>query len=189
MSAIASTGGDVTTWLTTSQGLAEIYFGVWIASGYFPKESRMWTLAVFAAFFAFNVYQITQGYTSCGCFGAIRFPPLFSAGINFLIFGLTLFATAGENHRPSLNPILSGILITATIIGISLAAGFPRGGKVLVSPLAIELEYDFVNGMEYRIPLVVQNMSSAPVRISGWRTNHFYADIPSFQRMDLAPRD
>jgi hypothetical protein len=52
LSAMASLGGDIfTIWSTVSQGLAEIYLGVWISYGFLPRVSRWMTLATFAVFF------------------------------------------------------------------------------------------------------------------------------------------
>jgi hypothetical protein len=110
--------------------------------------------------------------------------------MNLAILGLTYFTRTGENARPSLTPILNGVLITSTIVGVALVTvDFRLDGKVQVLPLEVEVEFDFVHGMENRIPLVVRNISSVPMSISGWRTNHAYAKITPFQRITLAPEE
>jgi len=62
-------------WLTTGLVEYEYILAVWLLSGFRPSWCRRVSLATFAGFGCYALYQAMSGAASCGCFGHVRVNP------------------------------------------------------------------------------------------------------------------
>ncbi|MDR1477449.1 MAG: hypothetical protein LBJ00_00730 [Planctomycetaceae bacterium] len=53
----------------------ELFFGLWMAFGFFPKLTRLATMGCFLTFVVVSCCKALSGETSCGCFGAVEVHP------------------------------------------------------------------------------------------------------------------
>lgn len=53
----------------------ELFFGLWLAAGLFPRTTWAAALGCFGLFACVSLYKAANGATSCGCFGRVEVNP------------------------------------------------------------------------------------------------------------------
>jgi hypothetical protein len=100
-------------WLQSS---AEMILALWLASGIRSNWASRTALMAFTAFAIVTLGQITAGARSCGCFGLIKTPPIYTFLLDLLVVGLLIqHASAGIIR---LSPIRMGASILVVLLGL-----------------------------------------------------------------------
>lgn len=64
-----------TRWFQTGLVEGELFLGLWLLSGLYPRRAWLLSLVCFFGFFQFNFYLVLAGEKSCPCFGSTRVHP------------------------------------------------------------------------------------------------------------------
>lgn len=190
LSTVVLDGADNPTRLmSVFQGLVEIYLGVFYVSFWFPSLMRKVLLGVLLAFLAYNGYLIWQGATSCGCFGSVSVAPFYMAMLNVGLFVIVFFIPSKVKETFQISPMGLGVLTSSTLIALAVLIS-PISisnvrDSIVIAPSFIELDYGF-DGYERQVPMVLKNVSSKPIRITGWDTNSNSAKLLDFKKGVLA---
>ncbi len=64
-----------TRWFQTGLVEGELFLGLWLLSGLYPRRAWLLALACFFGFFQFNFYLFLAGEKTCPCFGSTRAHP------------------------------------------------------------------------------------------------------------------
>ena len=76
--------------------IAEILFGVWLWSGYWPRLTRVVSMGLLLGLIHISIGQAIEKKPSCGCFGVLQVNPCFS---------LLKLATPKRILRPHSKPV------------------------------------------------------------------------------------
>jgi hypothetical protein len=63
----------------------ELFFGLWLLSGVFPKATWAAALACFAVFAGVSLYKALSGHATCGCFGKVPVNPWYTAALDISV--------------------------------------------------------------------------------------------------------
>jgi hypothetical protein len=75
----------------------EVAVGGWLISGYKPRVATAVAGCGFAVFAVVNLFRVIYGETSCGCFGRLEVPPLYTFALDVLLaLGLAWVAGSGQ---------------------------------------------------------------------------------------------
>jgi uncharacterized membrane protein YphA (DoxX/SURF4 family) len=66
----------------------ELFFGMWLIWGLFPKPSWLLSVICFITFAAVAWFKFFAGENSCGCFGRVNVPPLYTAMFDLAVVGM-----------------------------------------------------------------------------------------------------
>jgi hypothetical protein len=84
-------------WTTVLQSGFEVYFGIWLLIGLYPRWSRLLALACFFVFLQFALVAMLQGRPNCNCFGPVPARPWVPLAIDASLFlGLLLAVPSTE---------------------------------------------------------------------------------------------
>lgn len=113
-----------TDWLLSLTGSAfELFLGVWLVAGVFPRTVRVLTLITFLSFAAISLYKISIGAESCGCLGNIHLSPryvfLFDLAVAFLVWWVAPPEAVLADFRSSAL-LLVGTLVLAGGLGVKV---------------------------------------------------------------------
>lgn len=64
-----------TRWFQTGLVEGELFLGLWLLSGLYPRRAWLLALLCFFGFFQFNFYLLLTGEKSCPCFASMRARP------------------------------------------------------------------------------------------------------------------
>lgn len=68
----------------------EILFGVWLLAGLMPKLTWLASVGCFLIFASVSAYKGISGESSCGCFGAVTVPPVWTLTLDMILIGLLI---------------------------------------------------------------------------------------------------
>lgn len=189
LSTVVVYGADNPTRLmSVFQGLVEICLGVFYVSFWFPALMRMVLLSFLLTFLAYNGYLIWQGATSCGCFGNVNVAPFYTAMMNTGLLVIVYLIPSDVKETFEISPMGWGVLASSALIAFAVLIA-PTSissvpASIVISPSFIELDYGF-DGYDRRVRLVIRNLSSKPVRITGWDTNSSSVKFPDFEKIEI----
>ncbi|MDR1477898.1 MAG: hypothetical protein LBJ00_03045 [Planctomycetaceae bacterium] len=99
----------------------ELFFGLWMAFGFFPKITRLTAIGCFLIFVVVSCYKALSGETSCGCFGAVAVHPwvtmMFDCGVVILLWRFRPYVDLGGKTDKSM--ILS-FVVSWLVISVPL---------------------------------------------------------------------
>jgi hypothetical protein len=72
-------------WLLIGAVEFELFFGLWLLVGCWPKPTWAAALACFALFFCVSLYKALSGHASCGCFGQVPVNPWYTVMLDLTI--------------------------------------------------------------------------------------------------------
>jgi hypothetical protein len=119
-------------WLHTGLVAFEFLFGLWMIFGLIPEATRRVAIGCFCIFACSALYKTANGEHSCGCFGTMSPPPVYT-----LMFDLTAIAAlflfrpdaASTSARGSALARTLGFLTLACWGALALAASADRFGQ------------------------------------------------------------
>jgi hypothetical protein len=91
----------------------EFLFGLWLVFGLLAGLTRLATIGLFSVFALVSFYKAITGEVSCGCFGVVEVPPLFTAFFDVVVTIILFKVRPGiYDDRPF---TLSSLLVIAGI--------------------------------------------------------------------------
>ena len=131
----------------------ELGFALWLLAGPYPKPTRLAVIALFSVFGLVSLYKALSGEASCGCFGAAKVDPRFTAALDAALATLAvLFPPKTVQAVPTPKKFALGLVVWALAgVPVVLAALSTRTealsalGRVHISSngrRTIELEPD-----------------------------------------------
>ncbi len=109
----------------------EVFLGLWLITGVFPRLCRYLALASFAAFAGYSLRIALLGWHSCGCFGAVTISPWTTFPIDLGALALLLLTKPGAGRRPMLHlSVFVGIIVCAVLMAaLTFGPWSPFGGS------------------------------------------------------------
>jgi len=107
-------------WMRVASVECEFLLGFWLVSGLYPIGSWRVALAAFVAFTCISLCRGLMGYSSCGCFGALRVSPWITATMDAAFVGVLLRYRPHKKHL-RVQPHWSEMLRTGAI-GVGASA-------------------------------------------------------------------
>lgn len=175
-------------WFQAALVQAECLLGLWLLSGLHARTAWRVTLATFACFAAFSLYQGWVGQTSCGCFGALRVNPWVAFALDGFVITALILARPPQTKplpaaeaRPTLSMLHTGLPVLATatalIAGLSAVATFwygspaaalasLRGERLSVSPSLVDFG-EAIGGETQEASIMLTNRTDARIRVVG----------------------
>ena len=104
----------------------ELFLGLWLISGAFPKAAQRVAIGCFGLFASYTLYEGLAGKTDCGCFGHVRVNPWFTFVLDVaIVLALLFFArSGGQNAAPSRWSKRKWPVAAAAGIGLLMGVGF-----------------------------------------------------------------
>ena len=93
----------------------EMGIAAWLLSGFKAKIAKKIAITLFSIFAFYLMTKLSAGAESCGCFGAIDVPPVFSLIIDLLMIGLLVLWKPRKNSPLYLSPFFVVAPIFAVI--------------------------------------------------------------------------
>ena len=78
-------------WFTFCLVEFELGFGFWLLTGSFSRLTRVAVIVLFSLFCLVSLYKALHGEASCGCFGAAKVPPLWTALLDASLVAFALY--------------------------------------------------------------------------------------------------
>ena len=75
---VAETGLLTSRWFLIGVVEFELFFGLWLSSGLYPRRTWQAALVCFSAFACISLYKALSGESSCGCFGRVPVNPWYT---------------------------------------------------------------------------------------------------------------
>ena len=130
---VAATGLLSSRWFLIAVVEFELFFGLWLLAGLYPRRTWAAALLCFSGFGCVSLYRALSGESTCGCFGRVPVNPWYT-----LLLDLAA-VTALLHWRPATNPARSLLPLAgegpgvragfrgqlACILGISLLVALP----------------------------------------------------------------
>jgi hypothetical protein len=177
-------------WLTAVVIPAEIFIGLWLLSGLWPRWSWVSGLVTFSAFAWYSLFAGLSGRASCGCFGSGAVSPWTTLAVDLLAVAALVRWRPG--HRPMYTqpssqfvPAPRRYVAMATVmpcLAMGLVAGWtissgPRAtlGKFTSSEMMV-LEPDQWNGQ--RLPILEHIDLGKQLTRGAWKVVLFHHDCP-----------
>lgn len=136
---------------------AELLVGLWIISGVAAQVGRFVAILLLLAFLTVNLVGAYKGEPSCGCFGAVKIPPLYVA-IAEAMYVVALVRlpvksawSAADGHA------LWVVGLVATLFAGYLGLGYWMTGRLVVDWPGLEAEAQFVQHVPQDDPGITTN--------------------------------
>jgi uncharacterized membrane protein YphA (DoxX/SURF4 family) len=81
----------------------ELFFGIWLIFGLLPKLTWLVSIACFVTFALVVWFRFFTGEVSCGCFGRVEVPPLYTAMFDLAMIGMLIM------FRPKVKWLCEGV--------------------------------------------------------------------------------
>ena len=95
-------------WLLMAVVEFELFFGIWLLSGFYPRQTWAAAILCFGIFACVPLYKALAGHASCGCFGPVPINPWYTTAFDAAIVLLLLYWRPRGLSRLSLAVILKG---------------------------------------------------------------------------------
>ncbi len=95
-------------WLLMAVVEFELFFGIWLLSGFYPRQTWAAAILCFGIFACVSLYKALAGHASCGCFGPVPINPWYTTAFDAAIVLLLLYWRPRGLSRLSLAVILKG---------------------------------------------------------------------------------
>ena len=122
---LPGTGFMANRWVNLLESDCEIVLALWLLSGWRRKIVWILAMASFVMFIGLTAPKYFAGAASCGCFGAMKVPPLVTLTLDASIVLLLVFlrphphAPPPSNHmRLVVGAIVAGMIVVATAIPV-----------------------------------------------------------------------
>lgn len=92
-------------WLLLGAVEFELFFGLWLLAGLYPRQTRALAIGCFALFAAVSLFKALSGAASCGCFGKVAVSPWLTLALDIfaaVVLLLVRFRAEPEMRRPRL---------------------------------------------------------------------------------------
>jgi hypothetical protein len=139
---VAEAGLLTSRWFLMAVVEFELFFGLWLICGLYPRETRQAALLCFSALACVSLYKGLSGEASCGCFGRVPVNPwhtfiLDVAAVAALFFcrparerSMSPLPPAGEAPRGYPGVRARPGTRVGWVLGLFLAVGIPAGGAM-----------------------------------------------------------
>ena len=134
---VAETSLFTSRWFLIGVVEFELFFGLWLLSGLYPRRTWQAALVCFSAFACVSLYKALSGEASCGCFGRVPVNPWYT-----LVLDLAAVA-ALTSRRPARRAATSPLPL----------AGEGPGVRAGASLLPLAAEGPGVRGGVFPLPL------------------------------------
>ncbi|MDR0608558.1 MAG: hypothetical protein LBG58_00420, partial [Planctomycetaceae bacterium] len=68
----------------------ELFFGIWLFFGLLPKLTHWMSVGLFSIFLVFSFHKTISGATTCGCWGNVEIPPIYTVLLDVFVIGLLI---------------------------------------------------------------------------------------------------
>ena len=133
---VAETSLFTSRWFLICVVEFELFFGLWLLFGLYPRRTWQAAIVCFSAFACVSLYKALSGEASCGCFGRVPVNPWYT-----LILDLTALA-ALVFCRPARRAETSPLPVSGEGLGVRAAAcvfPLPGEGPGVRAPLGTRL--------------------------------------------------
>jgi len=171
----------------------EVFLALWLISNWRPKAVRVLSLCVFGVFLASLAMKIFNGEDSCGCFGVVNVPPVFTAIIDVLMMVLLVLWKPLESVQDSPKKIpilhvLGGVLIMAGVTVASLrikTVPLSEIGTVVGGNEFVIVEPDSWVGKQFPLSNLIGG--TQPFMNNQWTVVLYHEDCPKCQELLKSP--
>lgn len=95
----------------------EVVLGLWLLRGFWSARINRFTIALFSTFAVITTGKAVLGHASCGCFGAVAVPPVYTAVFDVLVVTGALLVRLPD-HPPS-ERVLRGSLLLGLFVALA----------------------------------------------------------------------
>jgi hypothetical protein len=159
--------------------IVELFVAMLVIGFYNFKPALFVVAGFFLILAGISFYFFVQRVPTCGCFGRIQTPPIFSLSISLIAIGAVAFlirvSSPGVDARQGWNRLafgLVGFFAAFAVVWLVepnsyLYCQVFGGSPLKVLPANLILETDPTSGGEEIRQIIVQNNSSQPIRLVG----------------------
>jgi len=150
--------------------IAEILFGVWLWSGYWPRLTRVVSMGLLLGLIHISIGQAIEKKPSCGCFGVLQVNPWIVLLIDILFWILFAVSIPSEDgqHRFSRSLMLVLSVLAVLFLSVSLLA-YPYRPihQIVLAPkqlapddilIAHKRNYDSLLSIDAKYKVVAKNL-------------------------------
>jgi hypothetical protein len=112
----------------------ELFFGLWLLSGIYPRRTWQAALVCFSAFACVSLYKALSGEASCGCFGRVPVNPWYTVVLDVTAVAALLCSRAVADAVNSPRPLVregSGARARAWLLPLLGAGPFEGRAEVV----------------------------------------------------------
>ncbi len=179
-------------WLLIGVVEFELFFGLWLLAGVWPKPTWAVVLTCFTMFACISLYKALSGYATCGCFGRVPVNPWYTATLDLaIILSLLHWRPKGQRLPVCTTRQLPVRVVTVLVIWLSigLPGGYAMGsyspttlsdaGKIIGDGKIVALEPEKWIGK--RLPLLAYIHNSDQLQEGEWLVLLYHHDCPKCQ--------
>jgi hypothetical protein len=153
-------------WQPVALVAVEVFCGLALVLGLWPRQIRWGALAMFAAFLSFSLGKAFAGASSCGCLGKIDLSPWAAAFLDIAAL-LALWTWRPIFNRPNLNRLRFSLAVALPLIlvaGLTWAGSSTPFPRLEVTPSLIDLG-TVPQGSRTELAFLLRNPHDLPVVI------------------------
>jgi hypothetical protein len=147
----------------------ELFFGLWLLAGLYPKPTRWAAMSWFAALLGLSLTQAVSGAASCACFGPIQILPwvmvIFDAVavLALWFFEPELRTPVKQSQRLALLAASVAVFCVGIPGALVIASG-PRGESAWAAVAAVDLG-TVRQGASAEAPILIENNGAVILRL------------------------
>lgn len=102
----------------------ELLLGIWLTAGVLPMLSWATVVVCFGLFACISLGKALAGYETCGCFGAVHVPPIYTGILDTVVLASLVrwHPTGQESLLSSFRQVLSMRAVTVLVVWLMIGA-------------------------------------------------------------------
>jgi len=128
---VAETSLFSSRWLLIGVVEFELFFGLWLLSGLYPRRTRQAALVCFSAFACVSFYKALSGEATCGCFGRVPVNPWYTLLLDLAAVAALLLCRPARRAETSPLPLSGegpGVRARASLLPLAAEGPGVRAG-------------------------------------------------------------